>query len=227
LAPPLLVFDLDDTLYPERDYVRSGFRAVADALEDRFGYPAAATCRELDSLFADGSTKVFDRWLKDHGVKTAGALEFMISRYRMHRPHIRPFADGVWALAAFGHSHLLALLSDGRGATQRAKIDSLGIAGYFGRIVITGEYEASYAKPGVAGFVLLLHDLGLSAEDAVYVADNPAKDFLGPRSLGMATIRVRRPCGLYSALEPAGAEYAPDVQIDSLFSLPRFVGLAH
>jgi FMN phosphatase YigB (HAD superfamily) len=32
-----IVFDLDDTLYPERGYVLSGFKAVASCAEARLG----------------------------------------------------------------------------------------------------------------------------------------------------------------------------------------------
>ena len=38
----ILVFDLDDTLYPERTYVESGFKAVADSLAQKFGFDADA-----------------------------------------------------------------------------------------------------------------------------------------------------------------------------------------
>ena len=30
---PAIIFDLDDTLYPERQFIRSGFRAVAGEVE--------------------------------------------------------------------------------------------------------------------------------------------------------------------------------------------------
>jgi FMN phosphatase YigB (HAD superfamily) len=51
------------------------------------------------------------------------------------------------------------------------------------------------------------------------VADNPCKDFLGARQAGIWTVRVRRPDGLYSHLDPVSAQYAPDVEIESLDGL--------
>ena len=45
-----VIFDLDDTLYPERVYVSSGFAAVAAAFQDKLGNSQLA-CREMEDLF--------------------------------------------------------------------------------------------------------------------------------------------------------------------------------
>ena len=74
-------------------------------------------------------------------------------------------------------------------------------------------------KPSPRPFYHLLEQLAVPAARAVYVADNPAKDFRGARSAGMATIRVRRADGLYRDLEPRSAADAPDFEIDSLEAL--------
>ena len=49
-----IVFDLDDTLYPERDYVLSGFRAIARWAAEHLRIPAEDGYRELAELFAAG-----------------------------------------------------------------------------------------------------------------------------------------------------------------------------
>ena len=46
-----IVFDLDDTLYPERDYVLSGFKAVASWAEARLGVPSLGGFSGLRRLF--------------------------------------------------------------------------------------------------------------------------------------------------------------------------------
>ena len=58
---------------------------------------------------------------------------------------------------------------------------------------------------------------------AAYVADNPEKDFLAPRHLGMSSIRIRHSGGLYNALEPSSPMYAPDVTITSLKDLEEAI----
>jgi putative hydrolase of the HAD superfamily len=220
LAISVLIFDLDDTLYPELDYVRSGFKAVAEGLQHRLGLAAGATLAELEEAFLeDPSPGVFDRWLERHRLDPGGMLDYMVSTYRLHHPRLQLFADARWALTDLRLTHRLALLTDGRPNAQRNKLRALGIEGCFERILITDDLGAACRKPGTLGFELLLADLGEAAQGAMYIGDNPAKDFLGPRRLGMTTVRVRRPCGLYRDLEAATPEHAPDVEVDSLFPL--------
>jgi putative hydrolase of the HAD superfamily len=58
--------------------------------------------------------------------------------------------------------------------------------------------------------------LSVAGGEAVYVGDNPRKDFRGAREAGMATIRIRRPEGLHAQDEPATPADAPDREIGSL-----------
>ena len=63
-----IVFDLDDTLYPERAYVLSGFRAVAAWAAGELGLPVTQGFAELRRLFDDGVRgDTFNRWLESHG----------------------------------------------------------------------------------------------------------------------------------------------------------------
>ena len=52
-----VIFDLDDTLYPERDYAFSGFRAVVGACADIIDDPGRAVA-EMCRLFAIGSSTI-------------------------------------------------------------------------------------------------------------------------------------------------------------------------
>ena len=49
-APKAVIFDLDDTLYPEREYAFSGFATVAQAFETELGDPGT-TVAEMRRLF--------------------------------------------------------------------------------------------------------------------------------------------------------------------------------
>jgi FMN phosphatase YigB (HAD superfamily) len=53
----------------------------------------------------------------------------------------------------------------------------------------------------------------------VYVAENPAKDFLGARRVVMATVWVRRPTGFYANQDPRDLEHHPDIRVTSLNEL--------
>jgi FMN phosphatase YigB (HAD superfamily) len=68
---------------------------------------------------------------------------------------------------------------------------------------------------------------GIEPGEAVYVSDNPAKDFKAAREAGMRSIRVRREGGIYSQLEPEGPEYEPDSEVDGLEAAVEALGTRH
>jgi FMN phosphatase YigB (HAD superfamily) len=58
-------------------------------------------------------------------------------------------------------------------------------------------------------------------QDCAYLADDPAKDFIGPRELGMQTVRVKR--ALAHPLQARGVfpnSHEADEVLDSLKSAP-------
>jgi putative hydrolase of the HAD superfamily len=213
-----VVFDLDDTLYPERAFVYSGFRAVAAWVAERTGVPIAESFSELYALFAAGQRHdIFDRWLIQRGFTDVVRVEQLVEVYRSHRPTIAPYPDAPPCLARTRLRR--ALLTDGYLAVQQRKVEALGIEGYFEVVVYSDTWGREAWKPSPRPFAAALEQLAVAGPEAVYVADNPTKDFLGARQLGMWTVRVRRPDGLYQALEPPTPAYAPHVEIQGLTEL--------
>jgi putative hydrolase of the HAD superfamily len=215
-----VVFDLDDTLYPERDYVRSGFHAVAAWAEVHLDIPARLGFVELNELFEAGVRgDTFDRWLAAHRIHSQEHVKRLVSVYRTHKPAVVPFPEVPQVLEALGAQYKLGLLSDGHLETQRLKLDALGLAHCFDAIVFSDQWGREAWKPSIRPFVEMLKRLNLSADRAVYVADNPRKDFLGPRRLGMSSIWLRWSGGEYTGLEPPTIEHMPDVTVDHLAHL--------
>jgi putative hydrolase of the HAD superfamily len=212
-----IVFDLDDTLYFERDYVRSGFRAVASFIERCAGISAETAFHDFENLVECGHAKdTFDQWLA--GTKGSVSLTSadLVSVYRNHAPDIAPVPGIPRLLRQMRPKLKLALLTDGRLEQQQRKIEALGIAGEFDRVLLSDSLGRAYWKPSVKPYEAVLSSLDVAPGASVYVGDNPMKDFFGARSLGMATIRVRDARGLYAAAEPPTPEHAPDAIIGSL-----------
>lgn len=203
------VFDLDDTLYAERDYVRSGFDAVEPRVHERLGSHGFAD--ECWSRFvAGGRGFIFDDVLRSRcGMVDAELVRELVDAYRLHQPRIELHADArrmIDRLRSLGLP--MALITDGRATSQRAKIDALALADAFSPIVVTAELGEGRSKPHPAAFELVRDALGRDRRFA-YIADNPLKDFLAPNQLGWKTLRIRRPLGLYSeAIEPTPAHAA-------------------
>jgi len=215
-----VIFDLDDTLYPERRYVQSGFRAVADWARQQFGFPTHRTCEELTRLFEQGVRgKLFDRWLEPRGLETKDRIAAMVRVYRRHEPQISLYAGVRGLLRRLGRHYRLGLLTDGLLGVQQRKVRALGLQELFDAIVYSDQWGRGAWKPSPRPFQAILRQLDVTAERSVYVADNPAKDFRGARGIGMGTIRVRYGDGLHRDRRAAGADDDADIEIPDLDQL--------
>lgn len=220
-----IIFDLDDTLYPEAEYVRSGFWAVSTWVDSALDVPAQQTYEELLLLFDTGVRgDTFDRWLRARGLGGRQIVRQLITVYRDHTPRLEPFPDSLPVLSNLGARHRLGIVTDGYLTVQQRKLCALGIADRFSATIFSDSFGRQNWKPSVVPFLAALAQLGVEANRAAYVADNPLKDFAGPRRLGMATVRVRRAGGEYTACEPPSIDYCPDHTIEDLSSLPQVLG---
>lgn len=217
-----VIFDLDQTLYPEADFVRSGFRAVAAHLAERCGGSAATLVEEMESiLWAEGRGRVFDLLHAKHGWGARVAPETLLHLYRTHVPELRMHADAAELLPQL--TVPLGLVTDGHPTAQHRKIAALGLATRFAAIVCIGDLGSQAAKPAATGFRVCLERLGVAPGEAVYVGDDVAKDFAGPRALGMRTVRVARTIetgfGWFTVGEPVEA----DLVVDDLRAAKEFL----
>ena len=213
-----LVFDLDDTLYPEREFVLSGFKAVDEwlrAAKSIQGFYEAATTAH------DGGIRgrTFNVALQKLNVlEDPDLLRQMVEIYRAHEPNINLFADAEVALAHFATASQLGLITDGYLDVQKRKVAALGIANRFQAIVYSDEFGREAWKPSSIPYLKAAKTLGCAPSECAYVGDNPAKDFVTARQLNWLTIRVRRPGGEHFAVRLANAQEA-DIEIKTLAEL--------
>jgi putative hydrolase of the HAD superfamily len=217
-----VVFDIDDTLYLERDYVRSGFAAAGEWARRRLDLPDLAD-RAWAAFEAGRRRTIFDEVLADAGVPaTPDTIAGLVECYRSHAPAITLLPDARACLDAIASTPRLttAVVTDGPRASQRAKAAALELDRWADPIVFTDEYGPDWVKPATHAFEMVQEKLGAAAVECVYVADNPAKDFAGPHRLGWATIRVRRPSGLHR-----DRDSGPDVtrEVDDLTALLEWI----
>ena len=213
-----VVFDVDDTLYLERDYVYSGFRALEVWADTHLGTAGfAAQCWHLFEQGFRGD--IFDRVLTNSRVgASAHVIDELVRRYRSHRPDIALLADARRCLDGLAGSVRLAAITDGPCESQQSKAQALGLSKWLDPILMTSELGPAFQKPSAAAFAQLSASLGCAGGACVYVADNPAKDFLAPASLSWHTVRVRRPGGQhYRAPSGADVELETDDLGDLLF----------
>ena len=182
-----VIFDLDDTLYSEKEYVRSGYKAVSDYLGG--GYE-----EKLWSFFEAGKPSI-DELLKELGRESEKADVLKV--YRSHKPDIHLYpgvAEMIENLKAKGIK--VGIITDGRPEGQRNKLNALGLD--VDDVIITDELGGiQFRKPCDIAFRIMITKWRLNPADVVYVGDNPAKDFQAPQQLGMRWVWFRNEDGLY------------------------------
>ena len=214
-----IVFDLDDTLFLERDYALSGFRAVAEWAVGNVGIPAEEAYSDLTRLFDEGvRTATFDTWLIARG-RSLESIPAMVQVFRDHEPKITPAPAAIRILKGLRSRYALGLVTDGYSAVQHKKLAALGLGALFDSVVVSDDHGRAAWKPNPLPFQIALDALGVPGPAAVYVADNPVKDFLGARRAGMWSIRVRWAEGVYRDVEAETPDHACDVEIDGLEDL--------
>lgn len=195
-----VIFDLDDTLYDEIDYCKSGFTCVAEFLSDQLDEQSAEHIFGIIwKHFANGNhTKTFNATLDELGISYYDKLiDYMVRVYRNHLPNIKLPPDSGDVLYRLNTKYTLGLLTDGFLPAQQLKVQALGIEKYFNCIIYTEELGRSFWKPSTRGFEKILHNLNTKPENAVYIADNEKKDFIAPNKLGLATIQLNRPARIH------------------------------
>lgn len=186
----VLIFDLDDTLYEEITYVKSGFRAVARWLESEFAWDEELSYRYLRTVLeAEGRGRVFDRLLQRHGRYSTALVQKCVEVYRHHRPLIQlsPAAQDLFPKLV---RMPLYLVTDGHKLVQAYKVAALGIHYRFRKVYLTHRYGLRSAKPALTCFERIRTRERCRWGEMVHVGDNPAKDFVNLTPLGVRTIRV-------------------------------------
>ncbi|WP_024867394.1 HAD-IA family hydrolase [Butyrivibrio sp. FCS014] len=218
-AVKAVIFDLDDTLYPERAYVRSGYKAVAKFLGDD------AYADRLYELFEQGKPAI-DALLSE--INRPEDKEKALDIYRTHKPEITMYPEMKKALETLRARGIkLGIITDGRPNGQNNKIDALGVRDMVDEIVITDELGGSrFRKPCDIAFRIMQVRFALPAEEIMYVGDNITKDFAASMQLGMKSLYFKNPEGIYYTDEES-AFFAPhDIKgvCEALCGLPASSG---
>ena len=185
-----IIFDLDNTLYPEQTYVQSGFKAVAGYLSKKYGCDFNTLMSKITDIFnEDGRGSVFDRLVNDFNFDEN--VSTLVYIYRYHFPDISPYSQSIPLLNDLKEDYKLALITDGRSFVQKRKVDALNIENYFEVIIFTDVLGENFWKPSTEPYKLALSILNCEAKNSYYVGDDPYKDFKAPKQLGMKSIQVK------------------------------------
>jgi putative hydrolase of the HAD superfamily len=185
-------FDLDDTLYPQAEWLDGAWtavatRAAADGVDER------AMRAALERAAAEGSDsgRIIDRALEALGAPTE-AVDVLVHAFRLYAPpSLEPYPGVRSGLVHLADRVPLGLISDGDPEIQRAKLTALGLGDVFSTVVWSDEHGRDHRKPDPLPFRVAVDLLGVAAPSVVYVGDRPAKDVEGSTRAGLTAIRVR------------------------------------
>lgn len=226
-----VAFDLDDTLYKERDYVAEGRRNVARVMAERSGIDAGELFELMQNAQSDriaqGSPSngqaAFDLLHKRLQSTPAAiaTVDDYLDIYRTTRPSLQLPKSTVSALERLREMGVtLGIITDGRHITQWNKIEALGLEKYIDHNNIIISDDIGYDKHSHRPFAELAGRIG--AQRYIYVGDNLTKDFHYPRILGWTAVMLRDIDSLNihrQDLEATEGAYRPDLIIDNLNEL--------
>ncbi len=213
--PRALLFDLDDTLYPLERFVMSGFGAVAEAVEARWGVPRATAFDTLSAARAHTRGRELQVLTARYGLGD-DAVAPLVDVIRAHVPDLRLPALTVSVLEALRRAWRLGIVTNGRPDIQARKVRALGLDRYVDAIVLAAEWGSGVGKPEPAPFREACRQLGVPASRTVFVGDDPGCDIAGAHGVGMKTIWLPGPSG-----RPATGDAAlADAVADSLADVP-------
>ncbi|WP_394769682.1 HAD family hydrolase [Lacisediminihabitans sp.] len=235
--PPVVLFDLDDTLFAHRRAVGLGVTAHRRAI----GTPLAEADDDAElARWHDLEEHHYARYL-------AGELDFLEQRRHRARDFVEPYGLDLasdheadqwfddylvqYQLAWTLHDDALPCLDelDSRGVRigiitngdlrfQLAKLDRMGLTLRLEHVIASG--ELGYAKPDPRIFEHACALFGVQPSDAAYVGDRLETDAIGAASAGLAGVWIDR-LGVATA-EELGAAAASGVRvISSLDELHR------
>lgn len=177
----IFVFDLDDTLYKEIDFLYSAYREIARWVELKF------SLKDIYSFMLrayENKSDVFSLLIRTYDLPLT--KDDLLDMYRLHFPVICLDGDTEGVLNILSLNYKLGMITDGRSITQRYKYRALELDRFIddNDLVISEEFGSE--KPSEKNF-LFFQDKYINA-DFFYIGDNLRKDFITPNRLGWTTI---------------------------------------
>lgn len=189
-----VVFDLDDTLISEKDYIISGFNYIAKILCNKLGVNQKKLFLDLMDLYEKDAKYIFNRLYEKYNINyTDEMITELVKEYRCHVPNIQFYNDVIPCLNTLKELGIkTGIITDGYEVSQRQKLKAIEAVKYFDEIIITDEMGRKYWKPHPRAFEIITSKLNVKFDEMLYVGDNPEKDFYISKLYPIKTVRINR-----------------------------------
>ncbi|WP_342305959.1 HAD family hydrolase [Methanolobus sp. ZRKC5] len=186
----VIIFDLDNTLYNEKEYVISGFKAVALFLarEKSLDYCTVYSSL-LESFTINGRGNNFEYLCNKLDIGNH-IISRLVKVYREHCPEITLREDIEMFLWELSKEYKLCLLTNGWLIPQKMKVESLRLDRYFDTIFYSQQDGLDFAKPHPKYFMQILQFYKIETSEALMIGDDPVTDIQGAKNLNMPHLQV-------------------------------------
>ena len=205
-----IVFDLDDTLFKEIDFVKSAYVYINSYINSRFNIDLSKNIKKCLSGEINFFNLINSKLYPDQNFPIEKYLEL----YRFHYPEIKLSKDtSVFFEKILSHNIEFSIITDGRSISQRNKIKALGLYDLVKNIIISE--ETGFEKPHLNNFKIL--NRIYSNKKLIYIADNTSKDFLAPNSLNWNTIcLINNGQNIHPQDFNLSIDYLPKIKVNNL-----------
>lgn len=179
-----VIFDLDDTLYPEWSYIKQGFLAVSERLYKDFNLQTRYSSHDIYEVLKDIYTnhtrvKIFNhlhRFIPEIEINESYIVDELVPTFRFSNKTLECYPDVKPTLDTLTGKVKIGMVTNGNAQVQNSKIDLLKIRKYFDRIEISGDYSEDKAKPSTFMLLKILDIFQVKPHDVIYVGNDPATD---------------------------------------------------
>lgn len=185
-----LIFDLDDTLYYEKTYVLEAFKNVCKYLSSKYKKDYDEVYKRcIEILDEYGRGKIFNILCDEYGFEEN--IKDLVEIYRSTVSVLELYEDSKEIFHFAKENNIkLGLITDGCAKVQWNKIKALNLEKIIDKIIVTDDYGHGYGKPHEKSYKEIIEYFNLAPYEGAYIGDNPNKDFIGAKKLGIKTIRI-------------------------------------
>lgn len=216
------IFDLDDTLYDEEQYVSSAISDVCKFISNKHNIEYNVLFEFcMHSIQVEGRGNTFNKLCNEFSITED--IKQLVDIYRSCKPILTFYDDADELIKLLKENNKkIGIITDGNAKVQNSKAKALGLYELVDSVILTDNLrdgDKTITKPDERVYKACLEELNVLTAEAVYIGDNSLKDFVGAKKIGMKTVRIIRNKGMFMNEIAPSNDYEADITIHSLREL--------
>lgn len=175
----LVILDLDNTIYDERDY----FSGVFESYEQICKLRAGTLLKAFDSVSRDKSRDILKDTLIAASLYTLQNHDILFLHYCSAKFNLTLPNTSLKFIEQLRNYHIpLVILTNGVVEVQKNKVRNMNIEKFVYKIFYARDNSGKYEKPDLRCFQRVLKFFDCQPENAIMVGDSYSNDYLGAKN---------------------------------------------